>query len=96
MSDRDDDNEDDEAKRRRDIGMATTAAHAESEYPGWIELAVSFVGAYALTHRAFLAEECREAADAIGFVEPPNTKAWRSGDESGRESRFYFHERRDA
>jgi len=62
--------------RLADAGIASSAAHAEREFPSWNDQAVDYVRRYALLHSSFLAEHVRVFAELDGFPAPPEKRAW--------------------
>jgi hypothetical protein len=64
----------------RDVGMQQAIAHAESDCPGWTDLALAYLKTWCLTHGdLFTAEDVVDAyAERADFVQPAQTKAWGS------------------
>ena len=59
-------------------GMSRATEHAESDSPGWGDVAYHFLRNYASRNRGkqFTALEVREAAREWGLLEPPSPKAF--------------------
>lgn len=71
-----------EGERRRDVGMKSSADHAEQDAPGWNELAVAAIRAHAATNLYFTTEDVRAASP---HVPPPVTpQAWGSAVRAAR------------
>ncbi len=65
------------AANRRQAGMTSAARHADSENPGWVDLAIDAVHAFAMRTypRDFTIEEAR-AVVAPTIPEPSELRAW--------------------
>jgi FMN phosphatase YigB (HAD superfamily) len=66
-----------QARARRDAGMASSARHAEQDAPGWLESAVAEVHRYA--HAVYPADFTIEEARASiehNLQRPPELRAW--------------------
>ncbi len=61
------------ARQRAQDGIRRAAVHAGKR---WVRLAVGYVQEYAAKHETFLAEDCREFAEADGLTCPPDSRAW--------------------
>lgn len=72
------------AALRRDLGVERTAARAERRLPGWLEIALGYLQAFAATRQRFMTEELRAWAIAEGCPAPPNPKAWGAVMQAGR------------
>jgi len=67
----------DEARARRDAGMASALDHAEQDAPGWGEQCFSLLRTYAaMQHHDFTIETFRAWAHAHGLPMPPESRAF--------------------
>jgi len=66
------------ARQQRDDGMSRAARHAESDYPGWADVAFGFLRNYCLTHQHFISEDVSDASRVWGMVQPSTDRAWGS------------------
>src|SRR3990167_7779636 len=64
------------ARAQRDDGMSRAARHAESDYPGWADVAFRFLHNFAVTHQHFISEDVSDASRAWGMVQPSTDRAW--------------------
>ena len=64
------------ARAQRDDGMSRAARHAESDYPGWADVAFRFLNNFAVTHQHFISEDVSDASRAWGMVQPSTDRAW--------------------
>jgi len=58
----------------RDLGMTRAVLHAEFHSEGWRSLAMHYILIY--PDDFFISEEVRDFAYALGFVKPPDERAW--------------------
>jgi len=56
-------------------GMNSAIAHSDFIFPDWSKNAYNFALSYCLTHKRFMAEDLRNAADDI-IPDPPSKRAW--------------------
>jgi hypothetical protein len=68
----------DEARRRRDAGIAQSIATAQDEHADWKDLALAFLFRELMDgKRQFRIEEIRESAERFRKVpDPPSRRAW--------------------
>lgn len=64
------------ARAARDSGIQRAADHADSDTPGWGEVALSFLERYARENEQFISEECTQVADRLGYGSPTDSRAW--------------------
>ena len=66
------------ARAARDEGISRAVDHAESDSPGWGELAFRYIQLYAQQHRGerFIGRDIVLASKAYGLIQPPTDKAW--------------------
>lgn len=64
------------ARAARDDGMQRAIDHAESDAPGWSDVAFQFLRNYARTHEHFISEDVSDASRDWGMVQPPTDRAW--------------------
>ena len=65
-----------EAEARRDTGMQQAVDHADSVSFQWSERAYGHVFDFCQHRRPFLTEDARAFAEARGFSQPPDGRAW--------------------
>jgi hypothetical protein len=56
-----------EARVKRDVAIATVAAHADENVHGWTTQAFALVALYATMYSEFIAEDCAEFAYSQGL-----------------------------
>jgi hypothetical protein len=66
----------DVARAARDEGMGRAADHAERVQGGWKDAAFAFLVRYAGQHARFISEEATQAAEALGYGAPTDSRAW--------------------
>jgi hypothetical protein len=60
----------------RDDGMRRAIEHADLVEPRWSDRAYRLFVEFARSHRQFMTEAARQAAEEAGFALPPDKRAW--------------------
>lgn len=64
------------ARKQRDIGIQRAVDHAETDAPGWTQIAYLFLVRYAREHERFQCWMCNQESKSGGVPIPANEKAW--------------------
>lgn len=65
-----------QARAKRDAGMALALDHAEAVHDGWKNEAYTFLLAYAKQNLSFISEDVSDAHVAAKLPQPPTKRAW--------------------